>query len=154
MAIKGDRQVDAVEIGYFLNEAAEKGSVLVVSTAGSGVALDNNKSVATVATSASGNRPLGILLNEFVNVDRTRQPINWHKDQSASGDKATILTKGWVVTNKVLGTITAGYLAYAAESGNLRASALTPTNTSNQPVVGRFRTSADEAGYAKVYIDL
>lgn len=151
-----DRQIDATEIGYFLNEVASRGSVVVVSTSGSGVALDNPSNVATVATSPSGNRPLGILLNDFVDIDRTRIPLNWHKDQSASGDKCTILTKGWVVTDKVLGTITAGYVAYLAESGNLRAAASLGalTNTSNQPFVGRFRSSKDENGFAKVYVDL
>jgi hypothetical protein len=156
MALKMDRLVDATEIGYFLNEVAERGSVVVVSTGGSGVALDSPTNVATVATSPSGQRPLGILLNDFVSVDRTRIPINWLKDQSASGDKCTILTKGWCVTNKVLGTITAGNIAYLAESGNLRGAANTAaiTNTANQPFVGRFRSGKSEDGYARVYVDL
>ncbi len=153
MALKGDRQIDATEISYFLNEVAERGSVVSISTAGSGISLENSKSVATVATSPSGSKVLGILLNDFVSIDRTRFPINWHKDQAASGDKASILTRGWVVTNKLLGTITAGQLAYAAESGNLRGSALTPANVSNQPLVGRFVSDKDEAGYAKVYVN-
>lgn len=154
MALKGDRQIDATEIGYFVNEVAERGSIVSISTAGSGIALENNRSVATVATSPSGQKPLGLLLNDFVSIDRTRFPLNWHKDQAASGDKASILTKGWVVTNKLLGTISAGHVAYLAESGNLRGSTLPPTNIANQPVVGRFRSDKDEAGYAKVYIDL
>jgi len=154
MALKGDRQIDATEIGYFVNEVAERGSVVVISTAGSGVALENTKNVATVAASPSGQKPLGILLNDFVSIDRTRFPINWHKDQSASGDKASILTKGWVVTNKLLGTVTAGQVAYLAESGNLRGAGTPAVNESLQPTIGRFRSDKDENGYAKVYVDL
>lgn len=154
MALKGDRQIDAVEISYFLNEVADRGVCVSISTAGSGVALENSKNVATVATSPSGQKPLGLLLNDFVSIDRTRYPLNWHKDQQASGDKASILTKGWAVTNKLLGTVTAGQKAYLAESGNLRGSATTPVNESLQPVVGTFRSDKDENGYAKVYIDL
>lgn len=154
MALKGDRQIDATEITYFLNEVAERGSIVSINTAGSGISLENSKSVATVLTNPSGGKPLGLLLNDFVSIDRTRFPINWHKDQAASGDKASILTKGWVVTNKLLGTVTAGQVAYLAESGNLRGSTLPPANLSLQPVVGRFRSDKDEAGYAKVYVDL
>lgn len=155
MAIKGDRQVDAVEISYFLNETAVKGKILVVSTAGSGVAMDSVSNLATVAGNSSGQKPLGLLLNEVVNVDQTRFPINWHKDQHQQGDKVTIMTKGWVVTDQITGTPAAGDHAVLSSSGT--AATLAPGGTWNEaanPKVGRWRSAKDEAGYAKLYVDL
>lgn len=155
MAIKADRQVDAVELRYFLNETAAKGNVLVVSTAGSGVAMDSTSNLATVAANSSGTKPLGILLNEFVNVDQTRYPLNWHKDQHQQGDKCTILTKGWVVTNRITGSPSAGQWAVLSSSGTVTGVAPhANTNEVANPFIGRFRTSIDEAGYATVEVDL
>jgi hypothetical protein len=155
MAILADRQIDAVELGYFLNEVSVKGKLVSVKTAGSGVAMDNVNNVATVAASSSGQLPLGMLINEFVSVDLTRFPINWHKDQSVSGDKATVMTKGWAVTDQVIGTPSAGHFAVLSSSGNV--TNLAPGGAWNEvanPKVGRFRSTLDSNGFAKVYIDL
>lgn len=155
MALKMDRQIDNTEIGYFLNEVAERGVVVSVSTAGSGVALDSNRSVATVAANSSGARPLGILLNDFVSIDRTRIPLNWQKDQQAVGDKCTILTKGWVVTNKLNGTPSGGMHATLGSSGFINAVANVNTiDPLINPRLGRFRTGLSEDGYARIYVDL
>lgn len=155
MALKGDRQVDAVEISFFCDEVASRGVVVSLNTTGSGVAMDSTRNTVTVASTPSGQRPLGFLLNDVVNIDRTRQNINWHKDQQASGDKVTVLTKGWVVTDQVAGTPTIGQLAVLQDSGKV--SGLTIGATWNQaanPFVGRFRTTKDENGFAKVEVDL
>jgi hypothetical protein len=155
MALKGDRQVLETEIGFYLNEVATRGVVVCVSTAGSGVALDNVSSVATVAANSSGNKPIGILLNDFVNLDLTKFPVNWHKDQANSGDKATILTKGWVVTDQITGTPVARDFAVLSSSGTV--ATLAPGGTWNEvanPKVGRFITKKDQSGYARVYVDL
>lgn len=154
MALKMDRQINATEIGYFLNEVAERGVFLTVSTGGSGVALDSTKNVATVSAVASGNAPLGVLLNDFVNVDQTRTYVNFLKDESVVGNKCTILKDGWIVTNKVLGTPAAGNLAILAESGNLRgiANVNANTNAAAFPVVGKFLSSKDQDGYARVQV--
>lgn len=156
MAIKADRQVDAVDITFFLNETAEKGVIVSTSTAGSGTSMDNPASVATVSANSSGSKVLGALLNDFVNVDQTRVSVNWHKDQSQIGNKCTILTKGWIVTNKVSGTThTAGDHAVLTSSGSVTIKpAVASWNSSAQPFVGRFRGKADEDGYSKLYIDL
>ena len=154
MALKMDRQVDAVELGYFLNEVAERGVVVSAATAGSGIAMDSPINVATVAAVATNRRPLGVLMNDFVDIDRTRTPLNWMKDQHAVGDKCTILTKGWIVTNKVLGAASGTGHAVLAESGNIREVAYGTAETSAAPRVGRFRSGKSEEGFAKVYIDL
>lgn len=157
MALKGDRQVDAVEIGFFLNEAAVKGKVLVAPTAGgSGVALNAAQNIATVASTPSGQKPLGILLNEFVIVDQTKQYINEYKDQSISGDKATILTKGWVVTDQVVGNVHPGDKAVLFNNGTVSGitGELITWNRVANPQVGQFRSGEDQNGFARLYVDL
>lgn len=155
MALKADRQVDAVELGYFLNEVASKGVIVAVSTAGSGISIDNPSSVATVAANSSGNKPIGMLLNDFVSIDLTRQPINWHKDQAITGSKATIMTKGWAVTDQVTGTPAAGDSAVLCSSGTVTNIAPGAAwNEAAQPFVGRFRSKKNEDGYARIYVDL
>lgn len=156
MALKGDRQINATEIGFFLDEVANRGVVVSYGSVGSGVALDSTRNVATVAAVASGTKPIGFLLNDFVNIDRTRQPLNWHKDQHASGDKCTILTKGWVVTDQVAGTPTVGQAAVLYNGGQVSGITLPVStwNQSSQPLVGRFLSSKDENGFARVQVDL
>ena len=150
MALKGDRNELDTEVTYFMNETASRGAVVSVSTQGSGSAMDSASSVATVAAEASGALPLGVLLNDVVNIDQTRQHLNWHKDEVQQGGKVTILTKGFVVTDQIDGTPTAGQVAYVADSGKISA----VQDSSTAPKIGRFLSKKDADGYAKVSINL
>ena len=154
MALKMDRQVDAVELSYFCNEVVERGNVLSVLTGGSGISMENPKSVATAAASSANARPIGILLNDVVDVDVTRVPLNWFKDQQRVGDKVTLLTHGWVVTNRIVGSPQAGQRAVLASSGAIAPVAVGTADAATAPIVGRFRSGLSEEGFAKVYIEL
>jgi hypothetical protein len=155
MAIKADRQVESTEIGYYINETASKGVIASVSTAGSGVSLDNSANLVTIAANSSGNKPVGLLLNEVVNVDLTRFPVNWHKDQVNVGSKVTLMTKGWVVTDKITGTPNAQDHAILSSSGTVAAVAPGAAwNEAANPKVGRFRSKKDQNGFARLYVDL
>lgn len=153
MAIKGDRHVVADDISYFMSEVASRGGVACMSTAGSGVALDQSAAVATYDATPSGAVPLGMLMNDMVNVDQTRQHINFHKDEVQLGGKVCLMREGWAVTNMVYPgtTPTAGQTAYLQHSGYV-----TPTTQGDAatPKVGQFLSTKDEDGYAKVYIKL
>lgn len=149
MALKGDRNELDTEVTYFMNETATRGVIVSVSTQGSGAAMDSASAVATVAADPSGKAPLGILLNDVVNIDQTRQHLNWHKDEVQQGGKVTILSKGFVVTDKISGTPTAGQTAYLAASGLVSA-----TQATGAPAVGRFLSTKDADGYAKVSVNL
>ena len=146
MALKGDRNVLETDISFFINVTAEKGQLLCVSTQGSGAAMDHGEQLATTASGT--NIPLGIILNDVVDIDQTRQHINWHKDEVQKGGKCTILTKGWVVTDQITGTPTAGMVAYLNTAGTVGAQA------GDSVVVGRFLSTKDADGYAKVSINL
>lgn len=157
MALKADRQVDAYEVGYFLNETASQGVIVSANTAGSGIALEDTANLATVAANSSGAKPIGMLLTEVVNIDLTRQAINWNKDQVNIGGKVAIMTKGWAVTDKITGTPTVGQKAVLSSSGTVTGQANQSTGWHNElinPYVGTFRSVKNEDGFARVYVDL
>ena len=158
MALKSDRNEVQTDISFFMNEVATRGGVVSLSTGGSGAAMDQGSALVTYAGSGARVVPMGILLNDMVNLDLTRQHINQHKDEVQKGGKVTILRKGYVVTNAIEGVTTslAGKPAFLAHSGNV-----SQTNDCSGdsfkdmvPIVGRFLSGIDEDGYAKVEIDL
>lgn len=149
MALRSDRNELDVDISFFMNETASRGIVVCISTAGSGAAMDDSAALVVSDPSASGAVPMGILLNDVVNLDQTRQHINFHKDEVQKGGKVSVLRKGWVVTDQVTGTPTAGQTAYLANSGQLSA-----TQAGGTVAVGRFISVKDADGFAKVDINL
>jgi len=156
MALKTDRSTLQTDISFFMNEAATRGGVVALSTAGSGASMDNGTALVTYSATGSGVKPMGLLVNDMVNIDLTRQHLNQHKDEVQKGGKVTLLQKGWVVTSNLEGTDpNGGDLAYLAHSGNLAASAISDdVNSGAGSIVGRFLSDVDEDGYAKVFIDL
>lgn len=150
MALKGNRWEFKTDISYFCNSVTERGVFLQFGTSGSGVALDQTQAVVTLpGTGLAGQRVAGLLLNDMVNVDQTRYHINFLKDEMQVGGKCTLLQKGWVVTNKVVGTPVAGDPAYLAVSGSV-----SPTQSDSAQRVGTFLSAKDQNGYAKVDVDL
>jgi len=163
MALKPDRHEVVTDISFFMNETAERGIVVVHSTAGSGAAMDDGNALVVAPTTASGTDPAGMLLNDVVNIDLTRQHLNQHQDEVQKGGKVTLLKQGWVVSNKleVNSKPTVGAPAFYASSGLL--STPNPVSAGSQPavgtdqrpqLVGRFLSTEDADGYAKVYIDI
>ena len=157
MALKSDRSTLQTDISFFMNEAATRGGCVVLSAGGSGASMDNGAALVTY-THASGLAPMGILLNDMVNIDLTRQHLNQHKDEVQKGGKVTILQKGWVVTNSLACKVApvAGHPAHVTllgEIANSGGNITDQSSTANQPI-GSFLSGIDEDGYAKVYVDL
>ena len=158
MALKGDRYELETTIDFFMNEVAERGGVVTLSTAGSGAALDQSAALVTYAANQSGVAPIGILLNDMVNIDQTRQHINFHKNEVQKGGKVTLLKKGFIVTNQINPgvTIAKGDIAFVGPSGlltNTQAGTTGKTDSAGA-VVGQFDSLKDEDGYAKVSVNL
>ena len=154
MALKSDRFEFQTDISFFYNEGtATRGGVVVHGTAGSGAAMDQGVNLVKYAAATSASVPVGILLNDVVNKDLTRTHLNQYRDEVQKGGKVTVLRKGYVVTSNVTGTPSAGDPAYACHinAGNLRADS---PGSSGVLLVGRFLTSKDEDGYAKVEVNL
>jgi hypothetical protein len=152
MALKSDRIEFLTDISFFMTTTAERGGVVsaVTSSSGVGVSMDDANAVAAYAAGASGALPLGILLNDVVDIDLTRQHINWHKDEVQVGGKVTILRQGQVTTNMLVSGISpaAGQPAYVGASG------LIGTSSTNAVQVGSFLSSKDADGYAKVSVNI
>jgi hypothetical protein len=148
MALKPDRIELLTDVSFFMNTTAERGGVASVSTGGSGVSMDDANAVVAYAAGASGAKPVGVLLNDVVNLDLTRQHINWHKDEVQVGGKVTLLRHGQVTTNKVTGSPAAGVNAYVGASG------LIGTSSTDAVKIGQFLSAVDSDGYAKVSVNL
>jgi len=154
MALKGDRNYnDGVDISFFMNATGERGGIVVFSTGGSGIAMDDANAVVAYPTgqAPSGTVPAGLLLNDMVNVDLTRGNVNFHKDEMQIGSKCTLLRRGWVVTDVIdTGSTPAiGDPVYYNTTGQL-----TDTDPGSGTRVGTFISTKDADGYAKVEINL
>lgn len=161
MALKPDRNEHLTDLSFFMNETGERGKIVFydISQAGSGSAMDssnqrvvNGTGVPALAASYL-NRAAGILLNDVVNLDLTRQHLNFQKDEVQLGSKVLLLKRGFVVTNAISGTPTAsdiGLPLYVTGDGFLGAHAV----GNGGPRVGRLLSIKDEDGYAKVDIDV
>lgn len=151
MALKPDRKyTTGTDISFFMNTVAERGGIVVHSTSGSGASMDDANAVVVAPTAGvSGTKPAGLLLNDVVNLDLTRQHINWHQDEVQLGGKVTLLRQGQAETNLVSGSPAAGDDIYYDDRGYL-----TPTAVANSTKVGRFLSAVDSDGYSKVEINI
>jgi hypothetical protein len=149
MALKPDRIELLTDVSFFMNSTATRGGVASVVTGGVGVSMDDATAVVAYAAVASGAKPVGVLLNDVVDLDLTRQHINWHKDEVQVGGKVTLLRQGQVTTNLVAGSPAAGADAYVANNG-----VISTTQASGAVKVGQFLSAVDSNGYAKVSVNL
>lgn len=147
MALKPDRIEHLTDISFFMNTTAERGGVVSFVTGGVGAAMDDADAVVEYAVANTG-APAGVLLNDVVDLDLTRQHINWHKDEVQVGGKVTLLRVGQVTTDLVDGTPYAGDAAYVGPSG------LISTSSSGATQIGTFLSSVDSDGYAKVSVNI
>lgn len=153
MALKPGRNSVYSDISYFMNEVAERGGVVVLSTIASGEAMDDAAALVTYSTSQSGKMPVGVLMCDMVNKDLTKTPLNKYKHEVQKGSKVTLWTIGEVNTNMIYPgqTINVGDPAYLGPSGLLTP---TDTNVESTPIVGVFKSKKDADGYAKVFVNL
>jgi hypothetical protein len=151
MALKPDRVELLTDISFFMNDVAVRGGVVSANTSASGVgvSMDDANAVVAYAASASGALPVGILLNDVVDLDLTRQHINWHKDEVQKGGKVTVLRQGQVTTNMVGGTPSAGADAFVSDSG-----VISSVQATGAVKIGQFLSATDSDGYAKVSVNL
>jgi len=149
MALKPDRieLPDGSRIKYFMNEVAERGIVVIHDPPG-GAGMDNPDATVSIPGSGSGV-PAGVLMNDVVNLNLTRQHINWHQDEVQLGNKVDLLGRGVVKTNMVKSgdTPSAGDAAYYTANGEF-------TTTSGSDQVGRFVSPLDAEGYAEVEVNV
>ena len=156
MALKAARVIIETDINYLGQSVATRGCGFCVQNAGSGVAQGDSAGNAYLASSPSGLQVAGLLMNDIVNVDLTRYHLNFHKDEIQLGNRISLLRKGRVTTDQIYPGVTPtdGKIAYLEASG-----LFTPTISPNggivaSPMVGRFRSSKDESGFATIDFNL
>ena len=149
MALKPDRVEHLTDLSFFMNETATRGQIVTHSTDGSGASMDDSSAVVIVAT-GSGDLPAGLLLNDVVSLDLTRQHINFAKDEVQKGSKVLLLRRGTVVTDNLAGTAAAGAKAYYNNSAQITSVG----GGANTTQIGRFLSKEDADGYAKVEINI
>lgn len=153
MALKGKRE--GANRAYhlpapFMNEVAEPGGVVVMSTAASGSAFGDSAQVCTYAAAPSGKLVLGVLVDDVVDTDQTRFHLNWHKSEVPKNSPVAIMNRGFVTTDYTEGTISTVGTAYLAHSGRI---ARTDLIGGNQ-VVGVIESTPDEDGYVRFRFNL
>jgi len=164
MALKGDRVEHLTDISYYKSDAvAERGLIVVHNTGGSGSAMDDSAALVK-AVAAYTDQPAGLLLNDVVNIDLTRQQFNAHKDEMQLGGKVTLLRRGTVVTDQISGTPVIGEKAYFGLDGKLFTHGDAPAGCTGIVVAGERQLTVDQVGrwlsvkdadnYAKVEINI
>tara|TARA_B100000809_G_scaffold242779_1_gene267181 strand:+ start:386 stop:847 length:462 start_codon:yes stop_codon:yes gene_type:complete len=152
MALRPDRNEHLTDLSFFMNETAERGILVVASTQGSGAAMDDSSAAVKIGTAVARatDAPVGLLLNDVVNLDLTRQHINYAKDEMQKGGKVLLMRVGTVTTDQISGAITMGDPAHFMGAGQL----CSATANSNSAVIGRWLSKKDADGYAKVAINI
>lgn len=160
MALKPLRIHTESNIDAFMNAVAERGGIVSFSSAtASGEGMDQSEFTVAYVANPSGAAPYGVLMNDVVNYDLTRQRLNEHKDEVQLGSKVTVYSKCTVVTNMIYPgqTPAAGDIAYLGHSGYIASTdvvAAGGASTQENRKIGRFLTRKDQDGYAKVSINL
>ena len=149
MALRPDRNEVVTDVSFFMNETAERGVIVTAATQGSGAAMDDATAAVQVAN-ATNEKPVGLLLNDVVNLDLTRQHINYAKDEVQQGGKVLLLRVGTVTTDQVSGSITMGEAAHFMSDGTLASA----TGSSASIQIGRWLSKKDADGFAKVAINI
>jgi len=157
MALKPDREYNETTdiTNFWTTIAAEKGGVASVVTQGSGAAIGftitDDPNVVGYVANPSGAIAKGVLLQEVNEpMSATRDFLNYESLEIRPGDKCTLVTKGFVVTDMVTGSApTAGAPAYLAASGYVSA-----TQATGAPQVGRFETTPDANGFVRLTVDI
>ena len=147
MALRPDRNEHLTDLSFFMNETAERGVIVTAATQGSGAAMDDSAAAVQVANTTS-EIPVGLLLNDVVNLDLTRQHINFAKDEVQQGGKVLLLRVGTVTTDQISGSITMGAAAHFMSAGTLA------TGSTASIQVGRVLSKKDADGFAKVAINI
>lgn len=167
MALKPQFSYLADSIEYYMYATGVRGGIVSAVPSGSlpagtvqpqGAGLDSAGRRVTYIGNPSGVFPVGILLTDVVDIDQSKYWLNRYKNEVQAGDKVTILTKGRVVTDRVLTATIAGAnttpcTARLGPTGSI-VNGDTGYANSGWPVIGRILTRPDADGFCQVQVDL
>lgn len=113
-----------------------------------------------VDTAGSGDKPLGILLNDVRVNDDWGNDLHWEHQKRAEGDivesgqAVQIATKGILTVNGVNGTVVAGDAAYVSATVPGELDTSTTHDKTRNDYVGTFLTTKDADGFAILKVEL
>ncbi len=151
MALKPLRNIKRETIAFNCNEVAERGRVMIYDTSVSGLGgMDEANALCKMPTD-SGGVPVGVLMNDVVDVDLSRYRLNEHKDEVQKNSKVCLAKEGMLVTNVLVAgqNPVAGSGAYYNASGQF-----TMSTGGTHGLVGRFDSSKDTDGYVRIEINI
>jgi len=149
MALGPDRSYEyGSDVSFFMNSSAERGGVVSIVTGGSGAALDDSVALVIYRSTSSGAKPVGVLMNDMVDVDLSRYHLNPYKDEVIKGSKVNLRTWGEVLTNMIKSgvTVAAGDKAYLDVDGRITN---VDTGAIASPRVGSFKSAKNADGFAR-----
>jgi hypothetical protein len=153
MALKPDRNIKHDTIAYYCNEVADRGRAMVydVSTSGLGGMDEANALVKMPTGAVFLSAVAGVLMNDVVDIDLSRYRLNEHQDEVQKNSKVRLAKVGMVKTNCIVAGVNpvAGSGAYATTSGEMDM-----TNRGEHARVGRWDSSKDADGYARLEINV
>jgi hypothetical protein len=158
MALKPDRNYnDGVQIDCFTSATGERGTFAVFTSSSTGdPIMDDVGQIVAIPTGqdAGPTKPAGLLLEDIVNYDLTRQRLNENEVQV--GGKVPILQRGTVWTNMINTgtTAAAGSPMYYDNYGKFTTDSTGNTGTTEVNQVGYFLSATGSDGYAQVLINL
>lgn len=148
MALAPRRKVNADDLDehFAVNMAAERGGVLCASTT-------TGEAEYKTAPTGAAILPVGMLLDDVESLNYDRHPEYLQRNVVDIGSTVSIARKGELSTNLIVGSPTQGQKMYLAASGYVSPTQATDGITS-APLVGRFLTAKNAAGYADIYLDV
>lgn len=149
MALKALRNEKDTDISFYLNQVTTAGRIVTYVTSTTGLGDMDDANTYVQVPSNSGGVPVGVLMNDVVDVDLSRYALNMHKDEVQKNSKVCIMRKGMIRTNclKAGDNPVPGSGAYFTSSGNF-------TVTADSLQVGRFDSGKDADGYVRVEVNL
>jgi len=137
-AMKSDMYVRDTDISFFCDKTTERGKIVEAMPGANGLWNE-------VRPGRYENRPVGLLLNDVVDIDLSRCHLNWSKFETQRGGKVQIMRCGEAIVRPVNGKPIPGAPLFYEKDGTL-----TTKDVSIQ--VGNCLSTRDEDDFVKVQI--
>ena len=134
---------DHTDITYFCNTPTQRGRIMV------SIEQDDDLgcSVCGPPTYPGEGNPVGLIINDVVDIDLCHQSLNYYRDDVQVGGKVTLMKTGQVMVGDFEGFPNIGDPAYYTTKGVI-------TTSPVSPMIGRFSSKKDKEGFAKLEIDI
>jgi len=130
------RDISSYDNGYFCTETLSRGTIVA------------HQPRCNTVGKPYGNKTdiVGILLSDVVNIDMTRNHINWNKDEVQMGGKVSIATNGKFTLTSPDKFDVGDYVGYD-NNGSIR-----NAKKSHTSIIGTALSSSDIDNFVKVHI--